>query len=80
MKRAGLKCKPSKCEILMDSIKYLGRSGSSVDMESPQNGHTAPELPMVCQLLPRIHKRICGQGVSDAEADAQQGEIVRMER
>ena len=25
MKRAGLKCKPSKCEILSDSIKYLGR-------------------------------------------------------
>ena len=25
MKRAGLKCKPSKCEILMDSMKYLGR-------------------------------------------------------
>ena len=24
MKRAGLKCKPSKCEILRDSIKYLG--------------------------------------------------------
>ena len=46
-------------------------------MESPQNGHTAPELPRVCQLLPRIHKRICGQGVSDAEADAQQGEKVR---
>ena len=90
MKRAGLKCKPSKCEILRDSIKYLGRmvdrhagpgsSGSSVDMESPQNGHTAPELLRVCQLLPRIHKRICGQGVSDAEADAQQGEKVRMER
>ena len=43
-------------------------------MEGPQNGHTAPELPRVCQLLPRTHKRICGQGVSDAEADAQQGE------
>ena len=25
MKRAGLKCKPSSCEILKDSIKYLGR-------------------------------------------------------
>ena len=25
MKRAGLKCKPSKCEILRDSIKYLRR-------------------------------------------------------
>ena len=24
-KQAGLKCKPSKCEILRDSIKYLGR-------------------------------------------------------
>ena len=25
MKQAGLKCKPSKCEILRDSIRYLGR-------------------------------------------------------
>ena len=25
MKQAGLNCKPSKCEILRDSIKYLGR-------------------------------------------------------
>ena len=27
MKQAGLKCKPTKCEILRDSIKYLGRLG-----------------------------------------------------
>ena len=25
MKQAGLKCKPPKCEIIRDSIKYLGR-------------------------------------------------------
>ena len=25
MKEAGLKCKPSKCKILRDSIQYLGR-------------------------------------------------------
>ena len=49
-------------------------------MKGPLNGHTAPELPRLCQLLPRILKRICGQGVSDAEADAQQGGKVRMER
>ena len=49
-------------------------------MKSSQNGHKAPELPRICQLLPGVHKRICGQGVSDAEADAQQREKVRMER
>ena len=42
-------------------------------MESSQNGHTAPELPRVCQLLPGIHKRICGQGVPDAEAVRNKG-------
>ena len=26
MKRAGFKCKQSKCDILRDSIKYLGRT------------------------------------------------------
>ena len=38
MKRAGLKCKPSKCEILRDSIKYLGRMadrhGARPDLEA----------------------------------------------
>ena len=32
MKRAGFKCKPSKCEILRDSIKYLGRMVDRHDM------------------------------------------------
>ena len=49
-------------------------------MEGSQNGHTAPELPRVYQLLAGVHKRIYGQGVSDAEANAQQREKVRMER
>ena len=63
MKRAGLKRKPSKCEILRDSIKYLGRmmdrceagpgsSRSCADVEDSKNRHTTHELPRVCQLLP----------------------------
>ena len=57
MKRAGLKCKPSKCEILRDSIKYLGRMvdshGMRPDREAVEavltwNGHTTQELPRVC--------------------------------
>ena len=40
MKRAGLKCKPSKCEILRDSIKYLGRM---VDRHGVRPGPEAVE-------------------------------------
>ena len=32
MKRAGLKCKPSKCEILKDSIKYQGSMVDNYDI------------------------------------------------
>ena len=49
-------------------------------MEGSQNGHTAPELPRVCQLLARVHKRIRRQGVPHAETDEQQRKEVRMER
>ena len=93
MKRAGLKCKPSKCEILRDSIKYLGRMvdrhGVRPDPEAveavltwkaPRTDTQLMSFLGFCQLLPRIHKRIRGQGVPDAEADAQQREKVRMER
>ena len=58
MKRSGLKCKPSKCEILKDSIKYLGRMvdkhgirpdygrrGSSPDLEITEDRAPVDELP-----------------------------------
>ena len=44
MKKAGMKCKLSKCEI-------------RANMEGPQNGYTAHEFPGICQLLPRVHKK-----------------------
>ena len=68
MKRAVLKYKPSKCEILMDSIKYLGRMVDShavrpdpdaveavLTWKAPHYGHAAYELPRICELLPRVH-------------------------
>ena len=62
--------------------EWLKRHGVRPDPEAvlTWKAPRTPEFPRVCQLLPGIHKRICGQGVSDAEADAQQGEKVRMER
>ena len=36
MKRAGLKCKPSKCEILRDLINYLGRMVDRPDPEAKE--------------------------------------------
>ena len=36
MKRSGLKCKPSKCKILKDSIKYLGRMGTGMASDQTQ--------------------------------------------
>ena len=48
-------------------------------MEGPQNGHTAHEIPGICQLLPRVHKVIHREGVPNAAINAQQREEVRME-
>ena len=93
MKRVGLKCKPSKCDILRDSIKRLGRmvdrhdvrpdpgvvEVGRVKLEDPQNRQAAPELLGTCQLLPRLHERISRQGVPNAATNAQQREEVLME-
>ena len=53
MKRAGLKCKPSKCEILMESIKYMGRM---VDKHGIRPDPDAVEEVLVCQLPKTEHQ------------------------
>ena len=45
MKRAGLKCKPMKCAILKDSIKYLGRI---VDRRGIRPDPDAVEAVLTC--------------------------------
>ena len=66
MKRSRLKCKPSKCEILKDSIKYLGRmvdrhgirsypDAEAVDLEIAKNGTSTDELLGFCELLQGVH-------------------------
>ena len=73
MKRSGLKCKPSKCEILKDSIKYLGRMvdrhGIRPDQDAVEavltweitrNGTPLDEVPGFCELLQGIHQGLRG--------------------
>ena len=52
MKRAGLKCKPSKCEILRDSIKYLGRM---VDRHGVRPDPEAVEAVLTWKARGRTH-------------------------
>ena len=89
MKRADVKCKPSKCEILRGSFKYVGQawrkagpgsSGGCVDMEGFQNARTTQELPRVCQNYREFLKGYAKQVVPHAETDAQQRKEIRMER
>ena len=54
MKRAGLKCKPSKCEILRDSIKYLGRM---VDRHGVRPDPEAVEAVFTCK-APRTDSQL----------------------
>ena len=89
MKRSGLKCKPSKCEILKDSIKYLDRmvdrhgskcSRSSSNLEIAKNGTPVDELPGFCELLQGIHQGLCGQGITDATINETPRQKVHMEQ
>ena len=86
MKRAGLKCKPSKCEILRDSIKCLGRM---VDRHGVRPDAEAVEAVLTWK-APRTYTQLMSflrfanyyrefiKG--NAEADAQQRKEVRIER
>ena len=52
MKQAGLKCKPSKCAILRDSIKYLGRL---VDKHGVRPDPEAVEAVLTWKAPKQIH-------------------------
>ena len=93
MKRSGLKCKPSKCGILKDSIKYLGRmvdrqwhqtrpkcSRSDFDLEIAKKGSSTDELLGFCELLLGVHYELCGQSVPDATTDEAQRQEIHVEQ
>ena len=93
MKRSGLKCKPSKCEILKDSIKIIGQnggqarhqtgsrcSGSNSYLKIAKNGTSVDELPGFCELLQGIHQGLCGQGIPNATVNETQRQEVHVEQ
>ena len=94
MKRSGLKCKPSKCEIHCQGFdKILGQDGgqarhqtrsrcsrSSSKLEIAKNGTQIDELPGFCELLQRIHQRLCRQGIPEATVNETQGQEVHVEQ
>ena len=53
MKRGGLKCKPTKCEILRDSIRYLGRM---VDRHGVRSDPESVEAVLTWKTPERTHK------------------------
>ena len=74
MKRAGLKCKPSMCEILKDSIKYLERMVDKhgirpdpdaveavLTWKSPKTEHQLMSFFGFCKLLQGAHQGLCGE-------------------
>ena len=83
IKRAGLKCKPSKCDILKDSIKYLGRMvdkhGIRPDPDAleavPTSKNRTPvdELLRFRKLLQGVHQGLCRQSIPNATTQEAQG-------
>ena len=62
MKRLGLKCKPSKCEILKDSIKYLGRM---VDRHGIRSDSDAVEAVLTWKSPKTEHQLMSFLGFAD---------------
>ena len=92
MRRSGLKRKPSKFEILKDSIKYLGRMvdrhgirpdpdavEAVLTWKSPKNGTPVDELPRLCELLQGV-QGLRGQGKPDATTNETQRQEVHVEQ
>ena len=93
MKRSGLKCKPSKCEILKDSIKYLGRMvdkhGIRPDTDaveavltwkSPKTEHQLMSFLGFANYYREFIRRLCRQGIPDATINETQGQEVHVEQ
>ena len=94
MKRSGLKCKPSKCETLKDSIKAnFGKNGrqarhqtrsrrsrSVSNLEIAKNETPVDELPGFCELLQGFHQGLSGQSIPDATTNETQRQEVHVEQ
>ena len=55
-------------------------SRSSSNLEIAKNGTPIDELPGFCELLQRIHQRLCRQGIPDATVNETQGQEVHVKQ
>ena len=55
-------------------------SKSSSNLEIAKNGTPIDELPEFCEILQRIHQRLCGQGIPDATVNETQGQEFHKEQ
>ena len=93
MKRSGLKCKPSKCDIVKDSIKYLcrmvDRHGIRPDPDaveavlswkSPKKEHKLMSFLGFANYYRGIHQELCVQGIPDATVNETQRQEFHVEQ